>query len=219
MGQILIIGASRGLGLELARVALEKGHQVVGISRRAPEPPLGAKFEFQSIDLAIPEGQSKLIELAIGRSYSKVLWVAGGGPYGLFGDLKWSAHEWAWQVSYLAVAKLVHALASARIFVPLVSVGSRIVEADIDPKAASYLAAKRALKGLIETLQAEYPQWDLRHFSPGYMDTEMLPKGSLPRERPVWKPAEVALQVWDWLETPDAERNLVLSAHDEGRMN
>lgn len=47
---ILVTGVSRGLGFEVAQLLLEKGHKVIGVSRRAP-PLVGDGFSFIQHDL------------------------------------------------------------------------------------------------------------------------------------------------------------------------
>ncbi|NCN41071.1 hypothetical protein GW916_07445, partial [bacterium] len=64
---------------------------------------------------------------------------------------------------------------------------------------ASYSAAKHALKGLYLSLRVEKPTWDLRLFSPGYLDTELLPKGASVRYKKVWDPEEVSVRFIDWM--------------------
>jgi short-subunit dehydrogenase len=56
-------------------------------------------------------------------------------------------------------------------------VGSAIAELKPDPKAASYAASKSGLHGFVSSLQDELKESAMKIglFSPGYMDTEMLP--------------------------------------------
>ncbi|MBK7960771.1 MAG: hypothetical protein IPK04_05925 [Bdellovibrionales bacterium] len=70
-------------------------------------------------------------------------------------------------------------------------IGSQIAERNPDINAASYTAAKHALLGIISTLQKEALEGkdtkkaslahDLRLFSPGYMNTSLLPPTAWPR--------------------------------------
>jgi len=50
----VVTGASRGLGFAIARVLVERGLDVIGISRS--EPPAGGGFEWIRADLSCPEG-------------------------------------------------------------------------------------------------------------------------------------------------------------------
>ena len=83
-------------------------------------------------------------------------------------------------------------------------IGSSIAENAADPKAASYCAAKHALKGLISTIQQEKStQIEIKSFSPGYMATDLLPRNSAPRENGQALSAEVvANELIKFIESP-----------------
>jgi len=81
----------------------------------------------------------------------------------------------------------------------VILVGSTICENQGDRHAASYAAAKHALKGLYESLRLEAPDWDLRMVSPGYLDTELLPKNAPVRYKEVWDPQKVAQEIVEWM--------------------
>ena len=77
--------------------------------------------------------------------------------------------------------------------------GSSVAEDKADPGAASYAAAKHALKGLLESVILEKPDLDVRLFSPGYMDTGMLPQNAWPRQQGLAEdPDAVARRLWQW---------------------
>jgi NAD(P)-dependent dehydrogenase (short-subunit alcohol dehydrogenase family) len=61
----IITGASRGLGLSMARQCLEAGHRVVNISRRPADltAPAGAELEQWSADLAEPAPVAARLEV------------------------------------------------------------------------------------------------------------------------------------------------------------
>jgi benzil reductase ((S)-benzoin forming) len=48
----IVTGASRGLGLAVAQQLLARGHRVLGIARREPQPAPGGSWQFWSADLA-----------------------------------------------------------------------------------------------------------------------------------------------------------------------
>ena len=109
---------------------------------------------------------------------------------------------------------MLHALVSAKAPIPqVILVGSSVAESAADPKAASYCAAKHALRGLFLSLREEYPDWDLRLFSPGYMDTDMLPPHALVRKKGVHDPARVASDLWSWALTADRGAHWVYPIH------
>jgi NAD(P)-dependent dehydrogenase (short-subunit alcohol dehydrogenase family) len=116
-------------------------------------------------------------------------------------------------VSYRAHARLLHALARARRFEQVILIGSAVAEADGDPGAASYAAAKHALRGLYKSLRLDYPQWDVRLCSPGYMDTALLPPQARARAKGVYDPAQVASEIWLWASSTDIGGHKVYPKH------
>lgn len=204
----MIFGASRGLGAELAAVAAAGGRPVFGWARK--EDPLRRmserlpSFEYRAGDLAKPEGQEQAVKFLLsGEPVERVFVVAGGGPYGAFHERPWAAHEWCWALTFQFPARVVHALlAGTRPLPQVILIGSAIAENAADPRAASYAAAKHALRGLYASIRAEAPDWDLRLFSPGYIDTEMLPKNAAVRQKGVYSAALLAQELWEWSLSP-----------------
>lgn len=207
--RVVIFGASRGLGRELALRIASSNMEVVGFSRKenllkemaATRP----HFRYQVADFAKEPDQERVLSFLRENRFDKVFLVAGGGPYGFFHQRTFKDHLWAWETSFVFHAKVLHLLASAELRPQTVVVGSSVAESEPDPKAASYCAAKHALKGLVLSLRAENPDWDLRLFSPGYMDTDLLPKNAAVRKRGVHNAARVAEDLWQWSLTPSLE--------------
>lgn len=120
-----------------------------------------------------------------------LIYFAGGGPYGKFAEKKWSDHQWALNTTFFYPAQLLHSIVEQQkthwgSLGNVVFMGSSIAESRPDPKAASYAAAKHALKGLIHTIQLEIDSTSglsLHLFSPGYMQTDLLPLHSEPRQK------------------------------------
>ena len=192
MNRIALLGASRGLGWALYTQLAEKNKEARFFlsSRKMTE-----KLKFVSNHTEIkPQDFSKL---PIQSSFLKdlqefnpthLIYLAGGGPYGAYASKKWSDHVWALNTTFLYPAELLHIILSQpknwENLQQIICVGSAIAESTPDPFAASYAAAKHALKGLISTLQQEAASKpELLLFSPGYMQTEMLPQSSWPRQQ------------------------------------
>jgi NAD(P)-dependent dehydrogenase (short-subunit alcohol dehydrogenase family) len=213
MEKVAIMGASRGLGRELVNVALGAGAEVIAFSRRRSEdfPP---EVRFFAGDFAREEGQVEILErIQAEPALTRVFVLAGGGPYGDYGAHQWKDHLWAWQVSFLFPARVVHALMAGRRDVQIVLCGSSVAEQAGDPGAASYASAKHALRGLHASLRLEAPEFDVRLFSPGYMDTELLPKNAPARTLGVWSPIRVAAELWSWALGPDNGGHRVYPRH------
>ncbi|WP_409478344.1 SDR family NAD(P)-dependent oxidoreductase [Pseudobdellovibrio sp. HCB154] len=198
--KFILLGASRGLGWATYEALAKKypAAEFLLVSRKIGE----GNFKSLKCDFS-KELSSEFITTITDFNPTTIIYFAAGGPYGNFQDKKWADHQWALQVSFLFPAQLVHHL--MRISVPslkkFVVVGSAIAENKPDPGAASYCAAKHALKGLISTLQAENKSaFKIDLFSPGYIATDMLPVQSWPRQQGLADTAEnVANQLIDSL--------------------
>lgn len=215
----VILGASRGLGRALVEHICAEGHPVVGFSRKEnllrslrEAQPL---FTYETADFSKLEGQNKVLEFLREHTFDKVFLVAGGGPFGAYHERSFNDHIWAWETSFVFHARVLHLLAQKGGICQVILTGSSVAENAADPNAASYCAAKHALKGLFLSLRKENPDWDLRLFSPGYMDTDMLPKNAAVRNGGVFNPVRVAGELWRWTLTPTGEAHKMYPHHPE----
>lgn len=180
---ILILGGSRGLGRALGLEIEKSSTQVISRSRKS----------VPSFDFSKTEDWSKIVSDIRAIKPQRVIYCAGGGPYGPFSRFEWKDHAWSWKVNFEFPAYLLHDFLKMPIaeLKQLVLIGSKVAESAPDPGAASYAAGKHALKGLISTVIADKePTFDLRLLSPGYMETDLLPIGSRPRRQGLAKPVE-----------------------------
>ena len=106
--------------------------------------------------------------------------MAGGGPHGKFQSKEFKDHLWAYKLNLLFPAELIHWSLRNLSLKQFVLVGSSVAESNADPLASSYSSAKHGLKGLVSSINAEGCDFDLRLFSPPYMDTDLLPNNSQP---------------------------------------
>lgn len=190
MNRVVIIGASRGLGAELCAIASRQA-EVLGVSRSQGH---AARWFKQDLSKDI----SPLLETLKEFKPNQIFYVAGGGPFGDFASKDFKDHQWCFRTTFESAARVVHEFLGKSD--QIVLCGSAVAEANADPKAASYAAAKHALKGLYASIIAEKPSTDLRLFSPGYLDTELLPKNASVRYKGVWDPKVVAMDLWQWSE-------------------
>lgn len=145
-------------------------------------------------------------------SPTDLIYFAGGGPYGNFAEKKWSDHQWALNTTFLYPAELLHTVLNENwtSLKTITLIGSAIAESKPDLNAASYAAAKHALKGLVMTIQLELgvdtgPVVQL--FSPGYMQTDLLPFHSEPRQKQLAEnPLDVAKKLITMIEKSDSIR-------------
>ena len=215
MEKIVIIGASRGLGAKLSE-KIAATHHVLGVARKKDRLEdvarrAGDNFTFLSAD--VTKDMEKIVGAVREFQPQRIFYVAAGGPHGLFARKAWKDHVWAWEVSFLAAAQLVHAVLG--LDTPphqIILCGSAVAESAGDPLGASYCSAKHALLGLHRTLRLE-ELIDLRLFSPGYLDTELLPKGAAIRYKGVWSPSIVADELWQWAQSKDHGGHRVCQLH------
>lgn len=206
--RIAVLGASRGLGNSLVRFLIDDSqNHVLGMSRR-PGTFENERFHFQSQDFSNLSCGPAVADALRTFAPEKIFYVAGGGPYGTFHRKQWKDHEWALNVSLLFPMALVHQLTlmDRGSWAPqIILLGSDIAENKGDSGAASYSVAKHGLLGLVQSLALEEGPLDVRLFSPGYMDTGLLPPGSRPRVegRSILDPDHVARALWDWAQSDD----------------
>ena len=198
MNRIAILGASRGLGLELARQLHGPETQLLLFSRKiqAVEDLINSK-KFVA-DFTKPEDQFAVIEELKIFDPQQIYYVAGGGPYGAFEKKEWKDHLWAFELNFLFPAKLMFQILprwDRSSLQEAVFIGSAIADAQPDANAASYCAAKHALRGLITSLQKENPDKQIHFYSPGYIDTPMLPPKAQARNQSIANVAQVAREI------------------------
>lgn len=189
----ILIGGSRGLGGEFAKILNSRSEPYEVLSRQQGGFDVTRVEQWDTL-------VSKLSEL----DPTKIVYFSGGGPYGPFGSKAFKDHQWAFRLNFEFPAFLLHRILQPGGFDKLQQVcfiGSAIAESKPDPGAASYAAAKHGLLGLVSSVQAEvHAELDLRLYSPGYMDTGMLPANAWPRARMglVRAPADVARELYAW---------------------
>lgn len=200
--KIAILGASRGLGAclhqELKAMNLDLGFF---LAARKPSEA-GIKMDFSKRDMW-PE----YVEAILAYGADRVIYTAGGGPYKNYADCEWKDIEWSLNVSFLFPAYLLNHLMKAQQTKQIILVGSAIAEDRPDKKAAVYASAKHALRGLMTTVQLE-SSMDIRLFSPGYMDTDLLPPNIKLREsHELLSPIKVAQKCLAWMQSCVSEQN------------
>ncbi|MCC6276803.1 MAG: SDR family NAD(P)-dependent oxidoreductase [Oligoflexia bacterium] len=223
-----ILGASRGLGRSLTRYLSTHFPKVESLTLLSRKQELLEQAAQDARSLTNPDGRSinhkinnvqtcavdlsnsqeveKLTQKLGSEAPDLVLYVAGGGPYGSFAEKQWKDHHWSLQVGLLSPMRLVHGWLEGRAqnrSGRFVIVGSRVAGLNPDPGAASYAAGKHGLVGFVGSLQSELeinPNKVLL-YSPGYMDTEMLPPQAQVRQSGVklLLPDTAAQALYRWL--------------------
>lgn len=236
--KILIFGASRGLGRAILTELLrqEPTAKFFCVSRRwtpltnqnsSSDEGDNLRVKFLACDLSRPL-DSQFLDQLKEFAPTKVFYCVGGGPHGRYEQKEWKDHQWALQVSFLTFAHLLHFIMThLRQVSQVVVIGSAIAEDKPDPMASSYAAAKHALCGLISSVRHERQalseevlgatqgtELDLRLYSPGYIDTDMLPKNAKPRLAGlrIFSAEEIASDLVQWTKQKDSEWHRVVKS-------
>ncbi len=185
----------------------------------AMEPPPGRPEETGDLsvtsvaaDLTKPDDIHKLKEFIVDSDV--VVYCAGGGCYGPFQDREWKDHSWTLRLNLETPAELCHfwlknfkGKKNPESHPRFIVVGSRIAGLNFDQKAASYAAGKHGMVGLIGSMQEEIKTTN-QHvllFSPGYIDTTLLPPNATVRldGKKIMLPEAAAGAFWRWALTSD----------------
>ncbi|MGE3757368.1 MAG: SDR family NAD(P)-dependent oxidoreductase, partial [Pseudobdellovibrionaceae bacterium] len=168
--KIVILGASRGLGRALAENLVQKGHNLLLISRNQSklseiQSVAKTQVKIETGDFSKDEEAKRLLPILQNFGPEKIFYVAGGGPYGKFHEKEWKDHSWAYRVNFGFPARLLHFLLQNKKDFPelrqMIFVGSSVAESNPDPMASAYSAAKHALLGLIRSVRKESALLDL----------------------------------------------------------
>ena len=172
----LVTGASRGIGAATARALADAGARVVRVSRTPPQPA-DARFHDLSCDISQPAAVEALVARVLGQDGVPAVVVNNAGGFLLEPLERTSPEEFDQQIA----VNLRGSFLLARGFLPamrdagggsFISIGS-VADHTGFPENAAYAASKYGLRGLHETLVAEYRGTGVRLVlvSPGATDT------------------------------------------------
>ena len=179
MNTVLVIGASRGIGLELVRQYREAGHRVIATVRddagRARVQALGAQA--LTVDVVNPASVSGLAWQLDGEKISLALYVAG--LWDANGARTPPNREQFDRVMHTNVLGAMQALPQVApllddesgVFAFLSSQMSLISETDSD--AWLYRVSKAALNMVVAAAQPAWPRATLVALDPGWTQTDM----------------------------------------------
>jgi NAD(P)-dependent dehydrogenase (short-subunit alcohol dehydrogenase family) len=178
----LITGASRGLGLALARALAERGWHLV-IDARGAAALEEASRELARLtkvtalpgDIADDGHRAALVDAAGGRIDALVnnASILGPSPQPTLADYPLATLEDVIRVNALAPLALVQAA------MPSLPAGARVVNVTSDAAVEAYEgwggygSSKAMLEQLTRVLAAEHPQLNVYAFDPGDMNTAM----------------------------------------------
>lgn len=174
-GEVWIIGASRGLGLEMARVFRRRGRKVVGLARRRPADT--AAFDaFHTVDATDADGFEALMHgLFVERAAPELIIYCAARVYqGPLVDQPDAALRAEMDANYLGFVRLCQAVAAfkpAGARVRLVATGSTLGYVGC-PSLDNYSASKAALISFARSARRELAAHGIaiQMLSPPHMD-------------------------------------------------
>lgn len=179
MALILIIGASRGIGLGLVQAYLEGGHRVIATVRQDADQArlqsLGA--EVRVLDVANPASVSGLAWQLDGEEIDLALYVAG-----VWSDLDAGTPPTQQQFDQVMHTNVLGAMQVLPQVAPLVAAASGVFALlssemsclnTAEPDAWLYRTSKAALNMVVASSQAQWPGATLVALDPGWVQTSM----------------------------------------------
>ena len=183
MKNIIITGASRGIGFETAKLFADAGHQVLALSRNEkPIIAIGHKnIHAFSFDLCNPSDLEKMTNY-VTENWEKVdvlINNAGKLLHKPFGEMSSQEFEEVYKVNVFGVAEII------RLTLPFLNMGSHVVTISSMggiqgsmkfPGLAAYSSSKGAVITLSELLAEEYKESGIAFnvLALGAVQTEML---------------------------------------------
>lgn len=214
MKNIVITGASRGIGFEIAKLALQKGHRVLAIARNEKSMQKLSSFEKKnngelhilSLDLIVPESMGSIKDkLSQWDKIDGLINNAGVLINKPFDEIELADIEKSIYLNYIAPLRL------CQIALPKMNKESHIVNISTMgavqgsakfPGLSVYSSSKAALTGLTELLAEEFKENGPRvnALALGAVQTEMLEE-AFPGYVANVQPVEMAQYIFNFLLT------------------
>lgn len=182
---VVITGANRGIGLELARYYAGEGHEVIGVCRQSSEELANVAAQvIEEIDVTTNEGIGKLKAGLAGKSISLLINNAGLLQDEQLGSIDFDSIRIQMEINAYAPLRVAEAL------IPLMGQGSKIANitsrmgsiADNDSGGRyGYRASKAALNAFGKSLAMDLKPKGIAvaQLHPGYVKTRMVGFGGL----------------------------------------
>lgn len=178
MNEVLITGASSGIGLECARTFLERGVTVVAQYRRQPEPVVRLVEEFgdarvRPVQADLGTESGCVTAVAAACSLEVVVHSAGIWNEGAITELRPDRLEQMFRVNTFSAYYLAREAARVMASGSLIFIGSTAGQRG-EPGHSHYAGSKAALWGMVQSLAQELgPSIRVNLVSPGWVRTPM----------------------------------------------
>jgi NAD(P)-dependent dehydrogenase (short-subunit alcohol dehydrogenase family) len=211
MAVVLITGANRGIGLELARQYAAAGHDVIRCARGADPEGLGALGERIDCDVGDDASVAKLAQSLAGRPIDILINNAGiyGPKQQSTTEMDFAGFAEALNVNTLGPLRVTQALlpnlrasAAPKIAVISSKMGSF---GNLATGAVAYRASKAAVNKVIHTIASDLAEEGIAiaSFHPGWVQTDM---GGAGAEIPATDSARGIIAVIDGLDVAHTGR-------------
>jgi short-subunit dehydrogenase len=172
---ILITGTSSGIGKAIAEHLTDKGHKVIGTSRK--KEVFNPKFETLTLDVTIDKSVEEASLKAI-EKLTKIDVLINNAGYGVFGPIEKTSMDEAkqqFETNYFGVLRMINAVIphmkknGGGLIINISSMGGLIGL----PFQGHYSASKFALEGLLEALRLELSPFNITvvNINPGDFKT------------------------------------------------
>lgn len=208
---VLVTGASSGIGREVARVLLNQGHKVIGVSRDCEQFAVNhEQFKPIEVDLAnLAELPKKAAEIEQAcPSIDSIVFAAGYGQFGSLEEFSYLQIETQLTVNFTSAVFLTRALLpklKQKKRADLIYIGS---EAALQGKrkGSIYCASKFALRGFTQALRDECSKSHVKVglINPGMVKSEFFEELSFEPGKQRWQhllPGDIAQAVSYMLST------------------
>lgn len=182
---VVITGANRGIGLELARYYAGEGHDVMGVCRQSSDELASVAAQvIGGVDVTTDEGIEKLKEGLVGKNISLLINNAGLLQDEQLGSIDFGSIRAQMEINAYAPLRVAEAL------IPFMGQGSKIANitsrmgsvADNDSGGRyGYRASKAALNAFGKSLAIDLKPRGIAvvQLHPGYVKTRMVNFGGL----------------------------------------
>ena len=186
MATILITGANRGIGLELARQFAARGEDVIGVCRR-PSAELEALHVevITGVEVTSQDSVQALAETLAQRPIDRLVNNAGILERNALGNLDWASMERQFRVNALAPLRVTEALRSnlvtgSNVFIITSRMGS--IDDNTSGGSYGYRMSKAAVNMAGKSLSVDLKDAGIGVFllHPGWVSTEMTDGTGIP---------------------------------------